>query len=60
MQPAPGPRRRNLRRTLRGIPAGRRTTHPVETAYGHKQRERDRLAMWAAAIAAVTTSQGES
>lgn len=43
--------RKGLRRTLRGIPAGRRATHAVETTYGHRQRERDRLAAWQQATA---------
>jgi hypothetical protein len=58
MQPAPGPRRRNLRRTLRGIPAGRRATHPVETAYGRKHRDQEWLA--ARAAAGATAEQEES
>ena len=50
MQPSqPGPRRKDLRDTIRGIPAGRRVTHPVRTAYGRRQRERARIALWAAA-----------
>jgi hypothetical protein len=41
-----GPRRRNHRKALRGVPTGRRATHEVVTTYGHRQRERDRLAAW--------------
>jgi hypothetical protein len=53
MQPyQPGPRRKDLRRTLHGIPAGRRATHPVRTSYGHRQRERTRLIRWGQAPAA--------
>jgi hypothetical protein len=44
-------RRRNLRETSRGIPTGRRATHPVETTYGRHRAERDRLARWQAADA---------
>jgi hypothetical protein len=36
--------RKTRRRALRGVPTGRRATHVVETIYGHRQRERDRLA----------------
>jgi hypothetical protein len=51
MQPSqPGPRRKDLRETLRGVPAGRHTTHPVRTAYGRRQRERARIAAWRAAL----------
>ena len=46
-----GPRRRSYRRTLRGIPAGRRATHQPETTYGHRQRERDRRTAWLMATA---------
>jgi hypothetical protein len=50
MQPyQPGPRRRNLRETRRGVPTGRRATRSVITAYGHQQRDRDWCAAWAAA-----------
>jgi hypothetical protein len=42
--------RREQRRAWRGTPAGRRATRKVETTYGRKQRERDRLAAWQAAI----------
>jgi len=38
--------RKGRRRALRGVPAGRRATHTVETAYGHRQKERDRRAAW--------------
>lgn len=49
MQPyQPGPRRKDLRQTLRDIPAGRRASHQVRTAYGRRQRRRDYLALWAA------------
>jgi hypothetical protein len=48
--------RRERRRAWRGIPAGRRVTHKTETTYGRKQRERDRLAAWQAAIDAATAA----
>lgn len=49
MQPyQPGPRRKDLRRALRGIPDGHRATRPDCTAYGRRQRRRDYLALWAA------------
>ncbi|HLJ99535.1 MAG TPA: hypothetical protein VKU39_06460 [Streptosporangiaceae bacterium] len=41
-------RRRNFRRILRGIPTGRGATHPVETAYGRRQKARDRAAGFSA------------
>jgi hypothetical protein len=51
MQPSqPGPRRKDLRETLRGVPTGRRVTHPVRTAYGRRQRERARITAWRAAL----------
>jgi hypothetical protein len=43
------------RRAWRGIPGGRRATHTVETTYGRRQKERDRLARRDAAIATATT-----
>jgi hypothetical protein len=49
MQPyGQGPRRKDLRRTRRGIKTGRRATHPVETAYGRGQERRDHELRWAA------------
>jgi hypothetical protein len=39
------------RRAWRGTPTGRRSTHTVETAYGRKQKARDRLALFAALAA---------
>ena len=44
--------RRERRRARRGTPTGRRATHEVETTYGRKQKERDRLALFAAITAA--------
>ena len=38
--------RKGLRKTRRGIPAGRRATHQPQTTYGRHQKERDRLAAW--------------
>ena len=43
--------RKTRRRALRGVPAGRRATHAVETTYGHRQRERDRRLAWQIATA---------
>lgn len=52
------------RRALRGIPAGRRTTHQVETTYGRGQRERARLAEFTSMLArqreAAATGDGTS
>jgi hypothetical protein len=42
--------RRERRKAWRGVPRGRRATHEVRTTYGRKQRERDRLALFAAAM----------
>jgi len=50
--------RRERRRAWRGTATGRRSTHTVETAYGRKQKERDRLALFAA-IAAATAAGTE-
>lgn len=50
--------RKGDRKALRGIPAGRRATHPVETTYGRHQRERDRIARWQAAQAEMTAGGG--
>jgi len=44
--------RREARRAWRGTPTGRRATHEVQTTYGRKQKERDRLALFAALTAA--------
>lgn len=44
--------RRERRKAWRGIPGGRKATRQVETAYGRKQRERDRHAAFLAARAA--------
>jgi hypothetical protein len=61
MQPSqPGPRRKDLRATTRGIPAGRRATHPVRTAYGRRQRERARIAAWTASLTETATEQQEN
>lgn len=38
--------RKTRRKALRGVPTGRRATREVRTTYGHRQRERDRLAAW--------------
>jgi hypothetical protein len=38
--------RKTRRRALRGVPTGRRATHEVQTTYGQRQQERDRLAAW--------------
>jgi hypothetical protein len=43
--------RKAARRTLRGVPAGRRATHPVLTKYGRHQKERDRQAVMSAFFA---------
>ena len=53
MRPADRTRvwRKTGRAARRGIPAGRRTTHTVKTAYGQQQRIRDHSAAWAAARA---------
>lgn len=48
--------RRERRRAWRGTPTGRRATHEVETTYGRRQKERDRLALFAAIAA---TAAGE-
>jgi hypothetical protein len=48
--------RRERRREWRGTPTGRRSTHTVETAYGRKQKEQDRIALFAA-IAATAAQQ---
>lgn len=47
--------RRERHRAWRGTPTGRRATHEVETTYGRKQKERDRLALFAAITAATAT-----
>jgi hypothetical protein len=39
--------RKGLRESERGIPTGRRATHPVRTTYGRKQRDHD----WREALA---------
>lgn len=49
--------RRERRRAWRGHPTGRRSTHEVETTYGRKQKERDRLALFAQITA---TAAGEA
>lgn len=49
--------RRERRRAWRGHPTGRRATHAVETTYGRKQKERDRLALFAA-LTATTAGEG--
>jgi len=38
--------RKSQRRAWRGMPAGRRDTHPVKTAYGRGQARRDWLTTW--------------
>jgi hypothetical protein len=38
--------RKTRRRALRRVPAGRRTTHKVQTTYGQQQRKRDRQLTW--------------
>ena len=38
--------RKGLRVARKGEPTGRRVTHPVETAYGRHQRDRDWQARW--------------
>ena len=38
--------RKTGRRALRGIPAGRRATHQVRTAYGRHQKDRDWRMAW--------------
>ena len=38
--------RKEDRRRRRGIPAGRRSTHPVQTTYGQQQRARDQWLTW--------------
>lgn len=43
---------RNHHKAFRGVPTGRRATHPVETTYGHRQRERDRGTEWVSVFAA--------
>jgi hypothetical protein len=48
--------RREQRRAWRGTPTGRRATHEVKTAYGRKQKARDWLAAWQAAIDAATAA----
>ena len=40
--------RKGLRETKRGIPTGRRSTHPIQATYGHQQRDREWRAAWAA------------
>jgi hypothetical protein len=52
-------RRREQRRAWRGTPTGRRATHKVETKYGRKQKERDRLAAWQTAIDAARAGEGK-
>lgn len=47
-----GPRRRNWRRTLKGVPRGRHVTHQVEATYGRGQQDRDRRADFSAFCAA--------
>lgn len=61
MAPERRPRvlRRERRRAWRGTPTGRRATHEVETTYGRKQKERDRLALFAT-IAAATAAETEN
>jgi hypothetical protein len=54
--------RKGLRRASRGIPAGRRATHEVETAYGQRQKARDRAAefsAWCAQRRETTATAGE-
>jgi hypothetical protein len=41
--------RKTRRQALRGVPTGRRATHPVQTTYGEGQRRAAWLASWAAA-----------
>lgn len=41
--------RKNGHKAWRGVPRGRRATHPVETTYGRHQALRDHLARWRAA-----------
>ena len=50
--------RKGLRKAMRGTPAGRRTTHAVETTYGRRQKERDWLATrrWVTAQAEMTAA----
>lgn len=48
--------RRERRRAWRGTATGRRATHTVETAYGRKQKARDRVALFAA-VAATAAEQ---
>lgn len=43
--------RKTGRRTLRGIPTGRRAAHAVQTTYGRHQKERDRVAAMSAFFA---------
>jgi hypothetical protein len=53
MKPATGNQvwRKAARRERRGVATGRKATHPVLTKYGRHQKERDRLAVFAALAA---------
>jgi hypothetical protein len=51
-----GPRRKAARQARKGVPTGRRATHPVITTYGRGQARRDHLARWAAATREQETS----
>jgi hypothetical protein len=55
---------RTRHKAWRGVSAGRRATHEVETTYGHRQRERDRRLAWLIAtaqaeMAAAMAARGE-
>lgn len=46
-----------MRRTLRGVPTGRRATHEVETTYGRHQQAAERAGLFARFIAARRAQQ---